>query len=552
MPKVQKAKRCKVIRQGWNEANMCEAIKNVQEKKMGWKLAARTFNVPATTLRRRVNKNIGHKKGDLGGCRPVLGSDVEKELVAHITNKETQFLGLSTTDVRALAYQIAKRNDIPNKFNNEREMAGWAWLHSFLHRNPEIILRVPENTSAARAQAFNKVNIMAYFKLLENCLIAYNFSPENIYNMDESGYSTVQTKPDKIYATKGRKQVGVLSSAERGQHYTVVCAINAVGSFIPPAFIFPRKNMKPELMDNSPAGSICFCQDSGYMTAELMIKWLDHFIRFAKPSPENKVLLLLDGHASHKNFNVLQKAKENGIILFIFPAHCTHRCQPLDVGFFGPLQVYYNQQIRLWLNSHPGRVVTHLQVAQIFNEAYLKAAMPGTAIKAFKVTGIHPFNANIFEDWMFAPAEITNKPLSKIPVENNGTVPSAEEHGPLSSNALSVKSMNQSNSNKNTEEQKLIASPKRTSKLSVSIEEITALPTTSDVPVSMRKPRKKGKFGIVNSTPEIEVIKAAENEKLEKQRAKLARAAKKKLKLLKNHLTKRICQCAIKKMMTKT
>ncbi|KAJ8930014.1 hypothetical protein NQ314_017243 [Rhamnusium bicolor] len=78
--------------------------------------------------------------------------------------------------------------------------------------------------------------------------------------MDETGFSMVQTKPDKIICYK---RVGVLKSPERGQHYAAVCAMNAIGSFIHPAFIFPRKNVKLELLDNGPAGSICFCQESG-------------------------------------------------------------------------------------------------------------------------------------------------------------------------------------------------------------------------------------------------------------------------------------------------
>ena len=45
------------IRQAWNEENMREAISNVKEKRMGWRLAAKTFNVPATTLRRRFKKD---------------------------------------------------------------------------------------------------------------------------------------------------------------------------------------------------------------------------------------------------------------------------------------------------------------------------------------------------------------------------------------------------------------------------------------------------------------------------------------------------------------
>ena len=65
------------------------------------------------------------------------------------------------------------------------------------------------------------------------------FSPESIFNVDETGATTVQT-PKSIMAEKGRKQLGSVVSAERGQLVTLVCTINAIGNSIPPPFIFPQ------------------------------------------------------------------------------------------------------------------------------------------------------------------------------------------------------------------------------------------------------------------------------------------------------------------------
>ncbi|KAK0068382.1 jerky protein [Biomphalaria pfeifferi] len=65
---------------------------------------------------------------------------------------------------------------------------------------------------------------------------------DKIWNMDETGISTVQ-KPVKIIGSKGTRQVGSVTSAERGQTVRVLCAMNAAGTYIPPIFIFPRKRM---------------------------------------------------------------------------------------------------------------------------------------------------------------------------------------------------------------------------------------------------------------------------------------------------------------------
>jgi len=94
--------------------------------------------------------------------------------------------------------------------------------------------------------------------------------------MDEFALTTVQ-KPSKIFAQKGKKQVGVLTSAERGQHVTVVCCIGSSGQCVPPALIFPRKTFNANLYDGAPPGTLKMYQDTGYMTGELFIEWMNHF-----------------------------------------------------------------------------------------------------------------------------------------------------------------------------------------------------------------------------------------------------------------------------------
>lgn len=184
-------------RQEWSEEAMVEALQNIKDKKMGWLLAAKTFNVPATTLRRRFKARCNATKGDLGGRRAVLSRDIEEELIQHIIQMETRFFGLTMKDLRRLVFQIAEKNNIKHDFNKETQMAGKKWVSGFLKRNPRISLRILENTSYARAQAFNRNNISSYFTALAAVIDQHKFPPENIYNVDESGLSTVQKRPQK-------------------------------------------------------------------------------------------------------------------------------------------------------------------------------------------------------------------------------------------------------------------------------------------------------------------------------------------------------------------
>ena len=77
--------------------------------------------------------------------------------------------------------------------------------------------------------------------------------------MDETGVTNVQ-KPGKIIASKGVKQVGKLTSAERVYTVTSISAMNASGSNILPMFIFQRKRMIDQLLKGALAGRSGECK----------------------------------------------------------------------------------------------------------------------------------------------------------------------------------------------------------------------------------------------------------------------------------------------------
>ena len=61
--------------------------------------------------------------------------------------------------------------------------------------------------------------------------------------MDERGVTTVRN-PDRIIERRGTKQIGAITSAERGTLISLVSTVSANRNFIPPYLIFPEKNFK--------------------------------------------------------------------------------------------------------------------------------------------------------------------------------------------------------------------------------------------------------------------------------------------------------------------
>jgi hypothetical protein len=74
------------------------------------------------------------------------------------------------------------------------------------------------------------------------------------------------------------------------------------------------------------------------MTSKNFYTFIHHFAKVAKPSKEEKVLLLLDNHHFHIGIDTIKFARDNGKVMFSFPPHCSHKLQPFDRFVFGPLK----------------------------------------------------------------------------------------------------------------------------------------------------------------------------------------------------------------------
>ena len=318
----------------------------------------------------------------------------------------------------------------------------------------------------------------------------YKFEPQDIYNTDESGLTTVQD-PKGIIAARGKKQVGSIAAQERGELVTYVGTISASGNAIPPLFIFPRAKYNASWILNGPPGCVgCAGKSgSGWMTVEVFSKvYLPHFVKHAKSSIDHPVMLILDNHESHVSIDSLNFAKANGIHMLTLPPHCSHKLQPLDKTVYGPLKTYYNRSMDSFIRSHVGKGVNIYDIPTIANGAHQQAMTISNIVSGFRSAGIYPFNRYTFSDSEFAAAEVSERP-------NPSSCATLAPHSESSESCLS-------------EPKSILSSPAApsTSGLSagaqnhVSPQEI--LPCPSYVRKTNTIRRKKRKSAIVTDTPE--------------------------------------------------
>lgn len=407
------------------DPNVMQEARNLIANGNSKRKVAEMLGMPESTLRKRLKQDSVPES--LGRFKCTFNKEMELELVEHVRDLDERFFGVTPKQFRRLAYEFAEKNEIEHQFNKESKIAGKDWLRGFMKRHPSLSLRQPTSTSIARAMGFNKPQVERFYTNLSSVYDKYNFPPHRVFNMDESGFSTVPNKPPKVISTKGKRCVNKISSAERGQNVTAVCAMSASGQYIPPTFIFKRKRMKAELLDNAPPSSIGMVSDSSFITSDLFLLWIQHFKDHVKPTQEEPVLLILDNHSSHCTLAAVNFCRENHIVLLSLPPHSSHRMQPLDRCFFSPLKKYYSVECENWMRNHPGRTITTFQITSIFAPAYAKTATIANAIEGFKVTGIWPFNNEIFSDADFLASSVTERPVEPQNIAPDMVIPSNED-----------------------------------------------------------------------------------------------------------------------------
>jgi len=251
------------------------------------------LNMTPMTLCRYIKraKEQGSVQAVTFGYRPpmvVFNEQQEASLVKYLTTAANIYFGLSPKDVRILAYECASAFKVKMPQSWETNMcAGPDWFSAFL--NNDLSIRTPEATSLSRATSFNRHNVNEFFTKLATVVERDNVGPYNIWNVDETGLSTVQ-KPRGIVALKGSKQVGSLTSGERGQHVTLCCAVSAAGNTVPPMFVFPRVKYYDHFVRDGPQGAIGVSYPSGWMTSDNFLVFLKHFTDHVKPTNDKSRL----------------------------------------------------------------------------------------------------------------------------------------------------------------------------------------------------------------------------------------------------------------------
>ncbi|EJF56429.1 CENP-B protein, partial [Dichomitus squalens LYAD-421 SS1] len=227
-------------------------------------------------------------------------------------------------------------------------------------------------------------------------------APECIYGMDETGLQLGLGVSERVLGPKGRKVQYQQQSGDR-ENITVLVTICADGTSLAPAVIYKAEAYHSRWKQDNPLEASLGYSKKGYSNGEIGLEWIKHFDAQTKEKARGRRrLLLVDGHASHYTFALLDYARTHNIHILCYPSHSTHVFQGLDVVIFSPLK-------RQWTIARKefesrGVKVNKTNFLKVYAQAHIKAVTPDNIRAAFRKTGVVPYDPTVIKQDFMAPS----------------------------------------------------------------------------------------------------------------------------------------------------
>lgn len=150
--------------------------------------------------------------------------------------------------------------------------------------------------------------------------------------------------------------------------------------------LFKGQRNKPEYSDNLPPGPKVFMTPKRSMTAEIFVKWVDHFSQY---KPSGRVLLIFDGAKSHSDAKII--ATDEYLCL---PGNCRH-------------ELMIDKFILRYLN-----IIGTMDWNIVFSKVWSKVVTPTNVANGFRATGIYSYDPIIILERAYALSQLSEKHLN--------------------------------------------------------------------------------------------------------------------------------------------
>jgi len=204
--------------------------------------AATHFDVPASTLRHRVNGRLSLRESH--GAQQKLTPAQEMELIRWITQLSITGYSPRHDMVREMVETLReKSSNVINPGDTQSGSLGQDWVTNFIQRNPELKTVVGKTIDNARVKETTVDALKVWFNAYDQEVIQdEDVLFENVYNADESGFSIGTIQASRVIINSS---VGSQFQAHPGRQewVTVMECICADGTSISPMIIFKGESL---------------------------------------------------------------------------------------------------------------------------------------------------------------------------------------------------------------------------------------------------------------------------------------------------------------------
>ena len=336
MPNIRQLRKRERTTRKWTQESMAQAQEEAKAGRLNVRQAAQEFGVPKTSLSDRVSGRVS--SDCVPGQRTLLTPADEDSLVEYLLYSASHGFPLTKPQVLVHALVI---------YNLRHQAApktglGQTWWINFRERHHHrLAARTPVIFDRGRASCAKRGPIEEYFKLLTTTMEEHGLreKPRQVYNCDETRGSSWMLPerrslcPGGLNTLTGRpREPGTTSPS-----WPASMPLRRIYTFIIYKGGYPGGPYNKDGVPNALYGK----SPAGYMDSELFRKWfVEHFLKFA--SQERPLLLIMDGHRSHLDTELVRAAQREGVILLCLPPYISHILQPLYVSFFRPLKADFS------------------------------------------------------------------------------------------------------------------------------------------------------------------------------------------------------------------
>lgn len=281
---------------------------------------------------------------------------------------------------------------------------GVHWFDRFMSRHPDFRMAFVQYQERGRKAAADPEVQQHFFRMLANLIRRQGIKEEDIWNCDEKGITM---------GRNGARDMAIVRVGHRGYAITegsrefcsVLETVNATGRVLPPFIVWQGKTHRKSYYQLDERGlereikregevkvegahsrdATFAVSPSGYMDNELGLEYMRHCNTHTQGGRAR--LLIVDGHASHVAYPVIDYALKQDIHVICLPSKSTHLLQPLDVGCFGILQKTYQKHLREWIHLNPLAALRKPDFLELLFPTRDKVYTVATITAAFRASG---------------------------------------------------------------------------------------------------------------------------------------------------------------------